>query len=176
MYKTSDAQCNCSVFVDWCPASPWASATHPWPTSHSFIVQCDPIQHGKSHWPLGVTFPGYAPSQSLVHPQPPGWQDRIRRWRVLDFVKALLLINNQNTIMLILNPKSSTIPATRRKINSIQANPGHFVSVLYHEHHVVKDFFVVIKLTSCWQLHSFAGNRQPCLSLATTAGPVAYWA
>lgn len=102
----------------------------PWPTFPSFIAQCVPIQHGTSHWPLGVSCPGCAPSQ------PPGCQDSVRRWKVLNLEKAVLS-NNQNTMFLILNPKYSTIPVTRWKINSMQPNPGHFVSVLSHEHHVV---------------------------------------
>ena len=44
----------------------------------SLYAEHDVLWCGISLWPVWVSCPGCAPSQLLVHPQPPHWQGSVR--------------------------------------------------------------------------------------------------
>jgi len=99
---------------------------HQNPHAPQFIVHHDSINYGTSPWPARASCPGPAPvpSQLLLHPQPlagraavEAQNPRLCASTALQKLKYQCAIN----ILLILNPKHRTMPAIRKKINSILA-------------------------------------------------------
>ena len=68
--------------------------------------------------------PWLCPLPALVPLQPSCWLG-MRSWKILDLVQKLLSNNWKyqcvTNVLLLLNPRHNTIPATRKKINSIPA-------------------------------------------------------
>lgn len=61
---------------------PWEEKCHHSEHSPSCIVDHDVIWYRIPLWTVGISFPGWVPSQFLVHPQTPHWQGIMRRWKV----------------------------------------------------------------------------------------------
>ena len=117
--KKQKKWCNCSPPTDRCPGSSRAAIAAPQPTPPSLYTEHDVIWYGIALWPVSVICPGYAPSQLLVHLLTG------RLWEAeksLTYYKHCLATTKTSVcyhIILMLNPTHSTIPATRKKINSI---------------------------------------------------------
>ena len=111
----------------------WSVLSPPQPAAPSLYTGHDSAWYGIPLWPVWVSCPGCVPSQLLVPLQPSCWLG-MRSWKILDLVQIWLSNNWKHqcviNIHLILKPKYNTLPATRKKINSIPAET-RTVSTLY---------------------------------------------
>lgn len=92
----------------------------PLSTPHSFIIQLDAIYYGIFLWPIWVNFPHSVPCHLFVHPQ--FLADRVCEKMKYPWLCASIALRQLKdwcviNVILILNPKHSTIPATRKKNN-----------------------------------------------------------
>lgn len=72
--------------------------------------------------PFGVNWPGYVPSQLLMHLQPPSWQGGVEAEKSLTQYKYCFATPETSVWLLPLvsiSPNLSAIPATSKKTNSI---------------------------------------------------------
>lgn len=117
----NDAKHNCTPPTDRCPASPWAAVTV-LTASPSFIVHHDDIWYRTSVSSVWVSCPESVPSQFLVHrhllagkASPEAKKSSALCRTAQQQLEQWCVINNIH----ILNPKQSTIPDCRKKINFI---------------------------------------------------------
>lgn len=102
------------------PATPQAVVAPP-ANSPSFIAQHEAMGYGTSLWPipLFVSCACSVPSQLLGYPQPPCWQES--PWLCASTALQQLGHWCFISIILILNTRHSTIPATRKNIDAVPA-------------------------------------------------------
>lgn len=95
LYRTSDAQTNCSPLTDWCPDSsqavvaPLANCPQFYGCFCLFVCLHNVMWYGISLCTVWVSSPSSVPLQLLV-PQPPslaGQYEKLRSWNILGSVQ-----------------------------------------------------------------------------------------
>ena len=107
-------KCNFSPPDEWYAARPQAAIAAPQPTLPVYIPNMTSDGMEYPLWPVWVSCPSCVPCQLPMHQ---AGQASVRTWRILDCLATT------KTIIFIPNPKHSTTPATRKKINCINNLP-----------------------------------------------------
>lgn len=116
MYEISDAQCNCSPPVDRCPASPRAAG----PPYILFSMTSDGMEYPFGQFGsavLGLSPPSSCCTPSLLASRTEREAEKSLAWckHCSATIKTSACYQRSSHP----NPKHSTLPATRRKINSV---------------------------------------------------------